>query len=96
MSGEPVRRTVTLTNPQGLHMRPMSAFVQLAGRFQSQITVIGPEDKRADGRSMFGLLGLAAEPGSQLTVEATGPDAEAAAAALSQFLANLSEEQTEV
>jgi phosphocarrier protein len=96
MSSEPIRRTITLINPLGLHMRPMSAFVQLAGRFQSQITVIGPEDRRADGRSMIGLMGLAAEQGTELTVEAVGPDQEAAAEALAQFLATLSEEQTEV
>jgi phosphocarrier protein HPr len=91
MNGEPARRTVKLANPLGLHMRPMSAFVQLASRFQSQVTVLGPDNKRADGRSMFGLMGLAAEQGTELTIEAVGPDQEEAAETLAQFLANLSE-----
>lgn len=92
MSGEPVRRTITLNNPQGLHMRPMSAFVQLANQFQSQVTIIGREGQRVDGRSMFGLMSLAAEQGTELTVEAAGPDQEAAADALAKFLAELHED----
>jgi phosphotransferase system HPr (HPr) family protein len=96
MSGEPLRRTVTLTNPLGLHMRPMSAFVQLASKFQSQITVIGRDDRRVDGKSMFGLMALAAEHGTDLTVEACGPDQEAAVEALAHLLGNLSEQESEV
>jgi phosphocarrier protein len=91
MSHEPLRRTVTLTNPLGLHMRPMSAFVQTATRFQSKIEVIR-DDYRADGKSMLSLMGLAAEQGTELILEAEGPDGEAALAALVELLVNLKEE----
>jgi phosphotransferase system HPr (HPr) family protein len=92
MNGEPARRTVILNNPQGLHMRPMSAFVQLATKFQSRIVVIAREMDPVDGKSMFGLMSLAAEMGTPLIIEAEGPDQDAAAEALAHLLANLREE----
>jgi phosphocarrier protein HPr len=93
MSGEPLRRTVTLTNPLGLHMRPMSAFVQLAGKFQCCVFVVGRDNKRVDGKSMFGLMALAAEQGTELTIEAVGPDQQDALDALAGLLANLSDDE---
>ena len=87
MNGEPIRCKVTITNPQGFHMRPMSAFVQLAGKFQSTVHVIRPDGQRIDGKSMLGLLSLAAEQGSELTLEVSGPDAQEAAAALAELMA---------
>jgi phosphocarrier protein len=95
MNGEPLRRSVVLTNPLGLHMRPMSAFVQLAGQFQAQIVVIGRDNQRVDGKSMFGLMGLAAEQGTELTVETNGPDGQAALEALCNLLAHLDEDDDE-
>jgi len=95
MNGEPLRRTVTLINPLGLHMRPMSVFVQMASQFQSQVAVITKDGQRVDGKSMFGLMSLAAEQGTELIVEASGPDQHSAVEALAQFLATLIEEQTE-
>jgi phosphocarrier protein len=95
MTSEPHRRTVTLMNPLGLHMRPMSTFVQIASQFQSQVAVIRPDGQRVDGKSMLGLMSLAAEQGTELTVEASGPDQQAAVEALAQFLATLSEQVTE-
>jgi phosphotransferase system HPr (HPr) family protein len=87
MNGEPLRCKVTITNPQGFHMRPMSAFVQLAGKFQSNVHVIRPDGQRIDGKSMLGLLSLAAEQGTELTLEVTGPDADAALPALAELMA---------
>jgi phosphotransferase system HPr (HPr) family protein len=87
MNGEPFRCKVTITNPQGFHMRPMSAFVQLAGKFQSSVQVIRPDGQRIDGKSMLGLLSLAAEQGTELTLEVTGPDAEAALPVLAELMA---------
>jgi phosphotransferase system HPr (HPr) family protein len=96
MNGQPHSRKVTLTNPLGLHMRPMSTFVQIASKFQSQVAVIRPDGERVDGKSMFGLMSLAAEQGTELTVEAEGPDQVAAVEALADFLATLSESVSEV
>jgi phosphocarrier protein HPr len=87
MNGEPIRCKVTITNPQGFHMRPMSSFVQLAGKYQSTVHVVRPDGQRIDGKSMLGLLGLAAEQGTILTLEVSGPDAQTAIEALAELMA---------
>ena len=87
MNGEPHRCKVTITNPQGFHMRPMSAFVTAAARFQSTVYVIRSDGQRIDGKSMLGLLGLAAEQGTELTLEVSGPDAEEALETLAKVMA---------
>jgi phosphocarrier protein HPr len=87
MNGEPLRSKVTITNPQGFHMRPMSAFVQLAGKYQSTVHVVRPDGQRIDGKSMLGLLSLAAEQGTELTLEVFGPDAQSAMEALAELMA---------
>ncbi|MBL8865520.1 MAG: HPr family phosphocarrier protein [Gemmataceae bacterium] len=72
---EPVRRTVVVVNPNGLHMRPATTFAQLAAGVTCDITVwLG--EKRANGKSLWDLIGLCALRGTELTVEADGPDAE--------------------
>jgi phosphocarrier protein HPr len=85
----PVRRSVRITNPQGLHMRPARAFVELAGQFRSQIRVQRDQQPPVEGNSVMSLLLLGAEQGIELTVEADGPDALAALDALVELLANL-------
>ncbi len=86
MSGEPLRRQVRIRNPSGLHLRPIAAFVETAGRFQSQVTVVHGE-RRADGRRMMELMLLGAECGVEVTLEVAGPDAAEALEALSERLA---------
>jgi len=86
MNGAPLERKVFLANPNGLHLRPSAAFVQLAERFQSSVTVT-VDGRSADGKSLWALLGLAAMPGSELTLVADGPDASQALDALSALLA---------
>jgi phosphotransferase system HPr (HPr) family protein len=96
MNGVPLRRTITISNPQGLHMRPITRFVELASRFQSNVNVYKEEGKPINGKSPLALLGLAAERGTPLTVEVEGPDEQAALDALAEFLAKLrTEEETE-
>jgi phosphotransferase system HPr (HPr) family protein len=86
MNSAPLKRTVLVTNPNGLHMRPSAAFVELAGRFQSEVTVTS-DGRSVNGKSLWDLLLLAAMPGSELTLEVDGPDAEAALDALVTLLA---------
>jgi phosphotransferase system HPr (HPr) family protein len=86
MNGAPVQRRVQLANPNGLHMRPSAAFVELAGRFQSSVTVTHG-DRCVNGKSIWDLMLLAAEYGSELLLEADGPDADEALEALATFLA---------
>jgi phosphotransferase system HPr (HPr) family protein len=86
MSGETLQRKVTITNPHGFHMRPATLFAQTAGRFQSTVVILS-DDKRINGKSPLELMFLAAECGTELTLEVSGPDAEAALEPLVQILA---------
>jgi phosphocarrier protein HPr len=88
-SAGPLRRKVRITNAQGLHLRPMRAFVELAAQFHCQVRVQRDEQEPVDGKSMMSLMLLGAEAGTELTVEAEGPEASAALAALVDLLANL-------
>jgi phosphocarrier protein len=88
-SGGPLRRRVTLTNAQGLHLRPIRAFVELAGQYQCSVRVSRDDREAADGKSMLNLMLLAAEKGTELTVEVEGPDSAPALEALVDLLANL-------
>jgi phosphotransferase system HPr (HPr) family protein len=92
MTGEPVRYKVTITNAQGLHMRPMKTFVELASKFQSTVQVYKQADQKIDGKSPWGLLSLGAEQGTELTLEVCGPDQQEALDALIAFLATLTDE----
>lgn len=93
MNGEPLRRMFTITNPQGLHMRPITAFVQVAGNYQSEVTLAREGAPKVNGKSPLGLLGLAAEQGTVLILEAYGPDAEEALNALVDVLMRSSVEE---
>ena len=80
-----VQRTVTVVHGQGLHARPAALFVQLAKRFTSTVTMRKGR-KVVDGKSIMGLLTLAAKPGARISVTVDGPDA---AEALEQLTALL-------
>lgn len=81
------RRSVKITNFLGLHLRPANKFVTTADRFECEIRVHF-RGKDFDGKSILDLTSLAAEQGSRLDLEAWGPDAEAALAALAELVAN--------
>jgi phosphocarrier protein len=85
MTSEPLRRTVTITNPHGLHLRPIRAFVEVANRYQCDVTVSDGK-QRVNGRSGIHLLGLGAAQGAQLTIELTGADAAQAMDELAEAL----------
>lgn len=65
--------TVTVRNPQGLHMRPADALVRTAGRFTSNI-MIERAGQTVDCKSILGILTLGATQGSELNIQAEGPD----------------------
>lgn len=77
MSEEPIRGTVTLVNPDGLHLRPLTNLVREIGAFESEVTV-SFAGKAANAKSAMELMVLGATCGSELAVEATGSDADAA------------------
>ena len=68
-----VTRSVEVTNALGLHARAATRFVHLATRFSSQIRV-SRDSKVMDGKSIMGILLLAAARGTRLTISADGPD----------------------
>jgi phosphocarrier protein len=72
---------VTIVNPLGLHARAAARFVHAASGFHARITV-GKGNRKMDGKSIMGLLLLAASQGSVLTLSADGPDETEAIAAL--------------
>jgi phosphocarrier protein HPr len=72
---------VTVNNPLGMHARAAARFVHAASAFESAVRV-ARGSREMDGKSIMGLLLLAAAQGSQLTITATGPDERAAVAAL--------------
>jgi phosphocarrier protein len=75
-------RSVTVVNQLGMHARAAARFVHLATRFDSHIRV-GRNAKVMDGKSIMGILLLAAARGTTITISAEGSDEEAAVAALS-------------
>jgi phosphocarrier protein len=79
------RRQVLVSNPLGLHLRPAEKFVKLALQFQAEIRVHYNGNSH-NGRSILELATLAAECGTRLEVEARGPDADAAVAALADLV----------
>ncbi|MEI6667357.1 MAG: HPr family phosphocarrier protein [Acidobacteriota bacterium] len=76
-----VARSVVVNNQLGLHARAAARFVHLAGSFDARVTVT--RDTRAvDGKSILGILLLAASYGSRIDLSAEGPDEQAALDAL--------------
>jgi phosphocarrier protein HPr len=80
------RRRVEIVNEYGLHMRPATKFVELANSFQSEVWVCHGAT-RANGKSILDMTSLAAECGATLDLEARGPDAEEALAAVAELVA---------
>lgn len=80
-----VRREVTIVNRLGMHARAAAAFVKLAGRFRSKIEV-EKDGVVVNGKSIMGLMMLAAARGSTVRLICNGPDAEAAAEALERLI----------
>jgi phosphocarrier protein len=80
-------REVTIVNQLGLHARAAARFVHLATRFDSQIRVTR-NVKVMDGKSIMGILLLAAAHGTALIISADGPDEEAAVTALADLVSS--------
>ena len=78
---------VTIVNKYGLHARPAAEFVKLANRFASEV-FIRKDDVEVSGKSIMGVMMLAAECGSTVQIRADGEDAPDAVAALSELIRN--------
>jgi phosphocarrier protein len=80
-------RDIAIANKRGLHARAAARFVQLAEKFDAEITV-SKDATAVGGTSIMGLMMLAAGIGSVIRITGDGPQAEAALAALCDLVAN--------
>jgi len=85
------QKDFTILNKLGIHARPAAQFVKTANRFQADIFV-EKDGEEVDGKSIMGLMMLAAGHGSVISVTANGSDADAALEALSELIARKFEE----
>ncbi|MEO6211259.1 MAG: HPr family phosphocarrier protein [Gemmatimonadaceae bacterium] len=79
-------RTVEIVNKNGLHARPAAEIVKLSSKFRSEITIVR-DDLEVNGKSIMGVMMLAAECGSNILVRANGDDAEQALNAIADLVA---------
>ncbi len=80
-----VSRELLIVNKRGLHARASAKFVQTVERFNAEVWVTRGSET-VGGRSIMGLMMLAAAPGTTITVSAIGPDAEAAVKAITELV----------
>ena len=86
-----VKKEFTILNKLGIHARPAAQFVKLANRFQADIFV-EKDGEEVDGKSIMGLMMLAAGHGSTILVSADGEDEAAAIEAVGELIARKFEE----
>ena len=86
-----VQRVLLITNKRGLHARAAAKFVKCAGSFEAEITVI-KDGQSVSGRSIMGLMMLAASTGTDIIVRAKGEDALDALDAIEALIADKFEE----
>ena len=85
MSDEACNATLEIVNKLGLHARAAALLVQTVNKFAAQVS-FSKDGQIADGRSIMGVLTLAATQGSKIQVEATGEDAERAVRAIEKLI----------
>ena len=79
--------TITISNKLGLHARAAAKFVQVATRFKSHIE-LQHDHRNVNGKSIMGIMMLAASRGTTLTLRAEGDDADQAIDSLSELVNN--------
>ncbi len=82
-----IETKVKITNKHGLHARPAAKLVQLAGKFKSEVTIL-KDGLEVNGKSIMGVMMLAAEPGSEIILKIDGEDEQQAAEALLNLIRN--------
>lgn len=80
------KKTVTITNKEGLHARPASVFVKEAGKFKSKITLLKHGGKEGNAKSILSLLSLGIDSGSTVDICADGEDEVLAAETLCNLI----------
>jgi phosphocarrier protein len=92
ISGPAISRNVTIVNRLGLHARAAAKFVKLAAQFSADVQVCN-RGVEVSGRSIMGLMMLAASPGTTIEIRGTGSDAEAAVQALATLVEDRFDEE---
>ena len=82
-----VERSVQIVNKLGIHARPAAEIVKAAAKFKSSITIVR-DDMEVNGKSIMGVMMLAAECGAAIVLRAEGADEDAAIDALAALIAN--------
>ena len=82
-----LEKEITIINRLGLHARPAAMFVRIASRYRSEVWV-AKEGERINGKSIMGLMMLAAGQGSTLTIQCEGPDADKVMEELEELIQN--------
>jgi len=80
-----IEREVTIVNSLGMHARPAAQIVRLAATFAASLE-LECDGQRVNGKSIMGVMMLAAEQGATVIIRSEGPDAEAAAAAVAVLI----------
>ena len=80
-------RSVTIVNKNGLHARPAAEIVKTASKFTSDIIIVRDE-LEVNGKSIMGVMMLAAECGAEVTLRATGPDESDAVEAIAKLISS--------
>lgn len=88
MQPTPISRVIVIRNKQGLHARPAEKLARMASQFEAKVEIVR-DDRRVVATHIFELLTLGAAQGTQLVLEAEGPDAEKAIAALADLVENV-------
>jgi phosphocarrier protein len=81
------KKTVLIVNKLGMHARPSAMLVTAAARFRSEV-FLTKDGLRVNGKSIMGVMMLAAEKGSEITIEAEGPDEQAAVEAVAEVISS--------
>ncbi|TAK94005.1 HPr family phosphocarrier protein [Patescibacteria group bacterium] len=79
-----IEKEFTITNKQGLHARPAALFVQIAEKYDSEITVV-KDQEQVNGKSIMGLLMLGAHYQSKVLIIIDGPDSDGAMSDIERF-----------
>jgi phosphocarrier protein len=82
-----IERDAQIVNQEGLHARPAAKIVRLASTFNSNIELL-KDGLAVNGKSIMGVMMLAAECGSSIQIRADGPDAEQAVDAITKLVAD--------
>ncbi|HGY57438.1 MAG TPA: HPr family phosphocarrier protein [Caldithrix abyssi] len=82
-----IKEIIKITNKHGLHARPAAHLVKVAGKFESDIKII-KDGLEVNGKSIMGVMMLAAEPGSELTFVINGKDEQEALEAIKELVKN--------